>query len=234
MTKLIHADVTEKARCAYYTTFNQVEYEIYYKNVKVGEHITDTELDDKVVLEYKAVPNLLPHHHAQLFSYLKVSGKEVGLLFNFGGEEPEIERKILTAAYRKNGAIWQPEKEVKQLKYPELTLEVRRAMWEVGQTLGTGLVQRIYGNAAFVELKSQGIVCEPIKKLTIFHDEYEIGEIPFRHIIVESRIVLVPVAISDVKPTLIRNTRMVMAQKGLQFAMIANFACQPVEVRYLW
>jgi GxxExxY protein len=36
-----------------------------------------------VVVELKAIEKLLPIHHAQLLSYLKATGHELGLLLNF-------------------------------------------------------------------------------------------------------------------------------------------------------
>jgi GxxExxY protein len=38
---------------------------------------------DKVVVELKVVDSLLPVHKAQLLSYMKLSGKKLGLLINF-------------------------------------------------------------------------------------------------------------------------------------------------------
>lgn len=43
----------------------------------------DLLIDDQVVLELKASEGILPVHKAQLASYLKLSGKHVGLLINF-------------------------------------------------------------------------------------------------------------------------------------------------------
>ena len=40
-------------------------------------------IDDKVILELKAVDGLLPIHDAQLLSYLRLSNKKSGLLINF-------------------------------------------------------------------------------------------------------------------------------------------------------
>jgi GxxExxY protein len=130
MTTLLHAAISDKAWRAYYNVYNahghdypeafyeemmrlefialnvphraQVPYEIFYKGNKVGEHVTDTELADSVVLEYKVVPALLPVHHAKLVSYLKGSGKLVGLLFNFGGPRPHGVRRVLTAIGQPN------------------------------------------------------------------------------------------------------------------------------------
>ncbi len=43
----------------------------------------DLLVDEKVVIEVKAVDKLLPVHDAQLLTYLKVTGKALGILFNF-------------------------------------------------------------------------------------------------------------------------------------------------------
>ena len=43
----------------------------------------DLVVEDTVVVELKAVAALAPIHHAQLLSYLKLSGRPIGLLINF-------------------------------------------------------------------------------------------------------------------------------------------------------
>jgi len=43
----------------------------------------DVLVEGEVVLEVKAVRNLTPLHEAQLLTYLKLSGRRVGLLLNF-------------------------------------------------------------------------------------------------------------------------------------------------------
>jgi len=62
----------------------QVELPILYKGVKLdcGYHM-DLVVDDLVIVEVKAIESLLPIHGAQLLTYLKLSGKSVGLLINF-------------------------------------------------------------------------------------------------------------------------------------------------------
>ena len=51
--------------------------------VEVGECCVDFLVEDVVVVELKAVENLLPIHEAQLLTYLKLSGITLGLLINF-------------------------------------------------------------------------------------------------------------------------------------------------------
>ena len=43
----------------------------------------DLVVNQEVVLELKCVEKILPIHEAQLLTYLKLSGKHVGLLINF-------------------------------------------------------------------------------------------------------------------------------------------------------
>ena len=43
----------------------------------------DILLDRQVIIEIKAVANLLPVHDAQVLTYLRMSGLRLGLLFNF-------------------------------------------------------------------------------------------------------------------------------------------------------
>ncbi len=57
---------------------------ISYKGVSVeGGLRLDFLIDGKVVVELKAVNDLLPIHQAQLLTYLKLTGCKVGLLINF-------------------------------------------------------------------------------------------------------------------------------------------------------
>lgn len=62
----------------------QVELAVLYKDVKLdcGYRI-DFVVEEKVVLELKAVEAILPVHQAQLLTYLRLSGLRVGLLINF-------------------------------------------------------------------------------------------------------------------------------------------------------
>ncbi len=62
---------------------NQVVIPIVYEGVSLGEHRLDLLVDDKVVVEFKAVDRMDPVFKAQLLSYLKMTGKKLGLLINF-------------------------------------------------------------------------------------------------------------------------------------------------------
>ncbi len=67
-----------------HTFLRQVPLPVSYKNVKLDcGYRVDIVVEDAVVLELKAVEKTTPVHEAQLLTYLKLSGKKVGLLINF-------------------------------------------------------------------------------------------------------------------------------------------------------
>jgi GxxExxY protein len=62
----------------------QVGLPVFYDGVKLdlGYRI-DLLVEDLVIVELKSVEALAPVHQAQILSYLKLSGKSLGLLINF-------------------------------------------------------------------------------------------------------------------------------------------------------
>ena len=63
---------------------SQVPLPISYRGVLIdAAYRIDLLVDDLVIIELKAVERLMPIHEAQLLSYLKLSGKRLGLLINF-------------------------------------------------------------------------------------------------------------------------------------------------------
>lgn len=70
---------------------------INYKDKVVGLYRPDFIIDEKVLLEIKAVPEVLVYFEIQLFNYLKATKYKLGLLVNFGCDGGvDIRRKILT------------------------------------------------------------------------------------------------------------------------------------------
>lgn len=66
---------------------NQIPLPVKYGDiiVEVGYRI-DLLVEDLVIVELKSVDQVIPIHKAQLLSYLKLSGKRIGLLMNFNVE----------------------------------------------------------------------------------------------------------------------------------------------------
>lgn len=63
---------------------SQKELPIFYKDVMLDcGYRVDLIVENQVIVELKSVTNIMDVHRAQLLSYLKLSGKEFGLLINF-------------------------------------------------------------------------------------------------------------------------------------------------------
>ncbi len=57
---------------------------LVYKNHKLKlEHRIDLIIEDKIIIELKAVERLLPIHKAQLLSYMHLTDVQLGFLMNF-------------------------------------------------------------------------------------------------------------------------------------------------------
>ena|SRR5689334_7946114 len=72
----------------------QHQINVFYDHVLVGEFFADLLVEEKVLLELKAVRQLDDVHTAQVMNYLKASGLPICLLINFGRPKVEIRRFV--------------------------------------------------------------------------------------------------------------------------------------------
>jgi GxxExxY protein len=120
-TALPEADLTERVIGIFYAVYNELGsgfLESVYENALalalretgivavqqaslrvqlrghiVGEFRADLLVDDRLIVEIKAVAQLASAHEVQLVNYLKATGIRVGLLMNFG-PHPQFKRRI--------------------------------------------------------------------------------------------------------------------------------------------
>jgi len=67
---------------------------VEYENEVVGEFKADILVEDTVILELKSVRQITRAHEVQLVNYLVATGKQVGLILNFGEQKVEVKRKV--------------------------------------------------------------------------------------------------------------------------------------------
>ena len=70
----------------------ELEIPIYYGDTDIGTRRVDFLVEDKVMLELKAVTKLEPAHFAQTINYLEAYKLEIGLLINFGSTSLQFRR----------------------------------------------------------------------------------------------------------------------------------------------
>lgn len=73
----------------------QKSIRVYYSGQVVGEYFADVLVNGKVLVDLKSAASITVEHESQLFNYLKATGKQIGLLLNFG-PQPTIKRKLWT------------------------------------------------------------------------------------------------------------------------------------------
>ena len=74
----------------------QVDLDVHYKDVVFKDRFrADLLVDGKVLVENKSITKLTSQDEGQLINYLKTTGLQVGILFNFGASRLEILRRIL-------------------------------------------------------------------------------------------------------------------------------------------
>ena len=67
------------------TVKREVPIGIEYKDIKFDEAFrADLLINDKVIVELKSVEQISMSHRKQLLTYLRLSGKKLGYLLNFG------------------------------------------------------------------------------------------------------------------------------------------------------
>ena len=71
---------------------SQAPLTVKFRNVVIGEFYADLLVENKILMELKAVNNLANEHFAQILNYLKATGIEVGLIINFGNPKLEYRR----------------------------------------------------------------------------------------------------------------------------------------------
>lgn len=68
------------------------EMDVYYDGEVVGSRRADFFVEDKIIVELKAIIRLEDVHLAQAINYLEAFDKQVGLLINFGNRSLQFRR----------------------------------------------------------------------------------------------------------------------------------------------
>jgi len=72
----------------------QKQYTVINRGVKIDEYIPDLEVEDCVIVDTKVIERIGDNEIGQMLNYLKISGKQFGLILNF--KHPKIEWRKVT------------------------------------------------------------------------------------------------------------------------------------------
>jgi GxxExxY protein len=209
----------------------QVEYELRYKGYRIGRFFVDIVVDDKALIELKVEDALLPIDLAQVITYLKVTGLELGLLVNFGGSKLEIKR-IPNFVSQQTASSHQIKAtpSLDHLLYPELTEVLRAVLYEVHGELGPGLMPMHYRRATQIELRLRDIPYDVKKEITVQFRGHPIETRETRLLIVGDKVLLAPITVHKVTPALKGRFRQYLKLLGVKLCLIANFHAPSLEI----
>lgn len=149
---------------------SQIPIEIFYYDNCVGNYIGDILVNEKILVELKAITKLTKNEQSQLLNYLSATKYEVGLLLNFG-EEYKIIRKVFDNQFKtylyKNKT---------QYKIQDKTDRIIGVFYKVYSVLGYGFQEKVYENALQIEFLQQKIKFHKDYKLSVSYDSEIIGE----------------------------------------------------------
>lgn len=251
MAELVHKELTQIIIGAYYEVYNhtsrtfpenlyeralimelrqrgcevtqQDQYRIVYKGQPVGVQRLDLFVVREVVVENKATARLVPLNKAQTQSYLRTVGKSVGLLFNFGSPEPQFERVFFDRAVQSSTTARPELAASADWLYPDLVYLIMGALFEIHNVLGPGYIHRIYQNACFYELKLRGAVVKPLMHMQVMYKAQVLGDVAFNHLLVEEKVLVFPVAVSNVQSLHLDNIKDWLRLNNVPLGLIANF-----------
>lgn len=71
----------------------EVNLPIFYKDVKLEKsYRMDLLVENQVIVELKAITDILPEHRVQVFNYMRLTKKQYAILINFGEQSLHCER----------------------------------------------------------------------------------------------------------------------------------------------
>lgn len=70
----------------------EMEMSIFYRDFEIGTRRVDFFVENKIMVEIKAITKLEDVHLAQAMNYLEAYKMEIGLLINFGSKSLEFKR----------------------------------------------------------------------------------------------------------------------------------------------
>jgi GxxExxY protein len=209
----------------------QKRFQVFYFDEQVGFYQVDILVEDTVIIELKAVPEVLALHKAQLISYLKGYNKPLGILANFGEKSLNYQtfpnkfaqKTPLTDTFDFNKVQLKDKEEFK-----ELLLIANRIL----VTLGVGYFHQVYRRAFYYELETAKIDFEVIKEVTATYREKTLKskEVGFFRI---GDLLLSVVAVKELNQLTLSKFSHFLRYFDCQRGLIFNFNAMHLDFRYL-
>ncbi len=209
----------------------QNEFKVFYFDKRVGSYRTDILVEDKIIIELKAVPQISSLHQAQLISYLKGYNKLLGILANFGGIsfKHQIFPNKLTL---KTSLRDEFDFDKVMTKGKEEIRDLLNIANRILVTLGPGYFHHIYRRAFYYELKSAEIAFKIIENIEALYGNKIIGSRAVNFFILGDLLLSV-VAVKKLDDVIISKFSNYIRRLNLKRGLIFNFNALRLDFKYL-
>jgi GxxExxY protein len=186
----------------------------------------DVLVENRLILELKALELILAIHEAQLLTYLQVAKRELGLLLNFDVPvlKEGIKRMVLSIARKSNPQTASDQRSHPSLQsFDLLSGEILAAAVEVHRELGPGLLRSTYEECLCHELQLRGLPFERHRTISLRFGERELRGVAEIPVLVAGR---VPVScLSVAKLSKLHCARLLarVRQGGWPYGLVLNF-----------
>jgi GxxExxY protein len=267
MGKLLHEELSYKVRGILFRVYNTLgpgfREELYKQAVKrdllktglpievekdilipyeddpaIDVYRLDILVDEKILLELKALAEIHERFVAQTLSELLASKIELAMLVNFGSEPLEIRRLLnvhLNPAKKKNrhkDTRQQPDftdSMEQKIVHKELCYALYGCFYKIYNILGPGYRETTYEKAFFKDLSKAGIKYETEKEIPIFYDNTVIDTHKIK-LIVDDKIIIYVKAYSGLDSHWKARLKSELRAGNLELGLIVNFGSHPLVI----
>ncbi len=209
----------------------QKKFHVFYFDKRVGSYSLDVLVEDKVIVELKAVPITSPLHKAQLISYLKGYDKPLGILANFGCtslDHHTYPNKLHLKTPLRDSFDFDKVQTEGKGDIKELLLMANRILIN----LGAGYFHQIYRKAFYYELKSAGISFHFTKDIFAKYHNETLGSKEVNFFIIGDLLLSV-IAVKELDSLLLSKFKSYIRYFKLKRGLIFNFNALHLDFRYL-
>jgi len=274
--KLIHEALTYKLRGIFYQTYNALgpgfdenlyqeicfqkcinlgieakkeeDVHVIYKGQEIATLFIDLLVEDKVIVELKAVDAIAPAHKAQIICYLRTTAMTIGLLVNFNLSGVEIERfanfpqpveKVRIQDYfSKDSAGYLAVSDGVGTNskladsYDEVVFQVIGGICEVWNELNYGYLESVYLRTLEFELGVEPFFFDLEHEFDVFFDGKRIGTQKIKSVL-NDEIFLVLTSTTKPRKGMENKIRSILKSTSLSCGILANLNSNRPQIKII-
>jgi len=211
----------------------------YEDDPAIDTYRLDLLVEEKIILELKAVAELHERFVAQILSELLASKIELGILVNFGSVPLVIQRLLnahMNPAKKKNQrkeTFKQPDMddlEKEKIIHKDLCYALYGCGYKIYNILGSGFRETTYEKTLAKEMCKAGIAYKTDEEIPVIFDDIEIDTHKIK-LVVDDKIIVYAKGYADLDPHWEARLKSELRASKLQLGLIFNFGSSSLAVQ---